>query len=519
MRALVKYLDGISRRRHRRPEHPDRHPAGLRTRRRPEADPQLLPRRSAAKSRARWLRSLRRARPSASAQARRRAHRCAALRPWSRCVSGAARRAAPGSTKPAPRVPGPARRTAASKRRRAEGAAPRVRRQRQPQRQRELQGEQRELQSAAGQLKRAACGSRGVAHREAADALRRVGSGHLRRQPAAARAGRRRGGRCEQQIAALQERSRAVARAPAAQERPLGRVCCAASTLAQHGPLAAAARRRGSATARPGRSPTSATSAAPAAQSIGELRERRARNSPSWRPNRDAKQVELAAIAADEQRNRAGSCCGSRPRASRRWIELARQLAAAAPVARHARARRHSGSQRCSTNSARCWPSRQRRSRRGAAPQRPARPAPSARPAPRRRRRRRPSTDPPAGCRRIAQLRGKLPLPVRGRDHRPLRQPAAHRRRAWMRLPGRACSSAPPPGADVHAVAAGRVVFADWLRGFGNLLVIDHGDGFLSVYGNNETLLANVGDRVAAGDVGGHRSGNTGGNRGRRPIL
>jgi septal ring factor EnvC (AmiA/AmiB activator) len=52
----------------------------------------------------------------------------------------------------------------------------------------------------------------------------------------------------------------------------------------------------------------------------------------------------------------------------------------------------------------------------------------------------------------------------------------------------------------VLAVAAGRVVFADWLRGFGNLLIVDHGEGFLSVYGNNESLLAAVGDRIAGGD-------------------
>jgi septal ring factor EnvC (AmiA/AmiB activator) len=56
-------------------------------------------------------------------------------------------------------------------------------------------------------------------------------------------------------------------------------------------------------------------------------------------------------------------------------------------------------------------------------------------------------------------------------------------------------------GAEVRAVGSGRVVFSDWLRGFGNLLVIDHGDGFLSVYGNNEALLRNVGDPVAVGDI------------------
>jgi septal ring factor EnvC (AmiA/AmiB activator) len=60
-------------------------------------------------------------------------------------------------------------------------------------------------------------------------------------------------------------------------------------------------------------------------------------------------------------------------------------------------------------------------------------------------------------------------------------------------------------------VAAGRVVFADWLRGFGNLIIVDHGEGFLSVYGNNETLLAGIGERVDA-DAVIASVGNTGGN-------
>nr|AUN37360.1 putative lipoprotein [uncultured bacterium] len=54
-------------------------------------------------------------------------------------------------------------------------------------------------------------------------------------------------------------------------------------------------------------------------------------------------------------------------------------------------------------------------------------------------------------------------------------------------------------GAPVQAVAAGRVVFADWLRGFGNLLIVDHGGGFMSLYGNNDALLQKVGAPVEAG--------------------
>ena len=50
-------------------------------------------------------------------------------------------------------------------------------------------------------------------------------------------------------------------------------------------------------------------------------------------------------------------------------------------------------------------------------------------------------------------------------------------------------------------MAAGRVVFSDWLRGFGNLLIIDHGDGYMTLYGNNESLLRQVGDSVKSGDT------------------
>jgi len=56
-------------------------------------------------------------------------------------------------------------------------------------------------------------------------------------------------------------------------------------------------------------------------------------------------------------------------------------------------------------------------------------------------------------------------------------------------------------GQEVRAVASGRVVFADWLRGFGNLLIIDHGKGYLTIYGNNESVLKQVGEPVRTGDA------------------
>lgn len=56
-------------------------------------------------------------------------------------------------------------------------------------------------------------------------------------------------------------------------------------------------------------------------------------------------------------------------------------------------------------------------------------------------------------------------------------------------------------GSEVHAVHHGRVVYADWLRGFGLLLVIDHGDGYMSLYGHNQTLLKEVGEWIGTGEI------------------
>lgn len=56
-------------------------------------------------------------------------------------------------------------------------------------------------------------------------------------------------------------------------------------------------------------------------------------------------------------------------------------------------------------------------------------------------------------------------------------------------------------GADVHAVAVGRVVYADWLRGYGLMIIVDHGGGYMSLYGFNQSLQKSVGEQVASGDT------------------
>ena len=95
----------------------------------------------------------------------------------------------------------------------------------------------------------------------------------------------------------------------------------------------------------------------------------------------------------------------------------------------------------------------------------------------------------------FAQLRGQLRFPVKGSLIGRFGAPRAEGGTIWKGVFIRAVS-----GSDVHAVAAGEVVFSDWLRGYGNLLIIDHGGNYLSVYGNNDALLKVVGDRVVAGD-------------------
>ncbi len=106
----------------------------------------------------------------------------------------------------------------------------------------------------------------------------------------------------------------------------------------------------------------------------------------------------------------------------------------------------------------------------------------------------------------FAALRGRLRLPVKGTVVGRFGTPRPEGGALWKGLFIRAAESA-----EVKAVADGTVVFSDWLRGFGNLLVIDHGDDFLSVYGNNESLLAAVGAGVKNGETVA-TVGNSGGN-------
>jgi septal ring factor EnvC (AmiA/AmiB activator) len=95
----------------------------------------------------------------------------------------------------------------------------------------------------------------------------------------------------------------------------------------------------------------------------------------------------------------------------------------------------------------------------------------------------------------FAKLKGLLRLPVRGELVGRFGSPRPDGGPSWKGLFIRA-----PAGQEVRAVAGGRVVFADWMRGFGNLLILDHGQGYLTIYGNNESVLKALGDTVRSGD-------------------
>lgn len=106
----------------------------------------------------------------------------------------------------------------------------------------------------------------------------------------------------------------------------------------------------------------------------------------------------------------------------------------------------------------------------------------------------------------FASLKGKLKLPVRGEVTNRFGASREDSGISWKGLFIRA-----KEGADVKSVANGRVVFADWLRGFGNLVIVDHGNGYMSLYGNNQAVLKQVGETVHAGDAIAS-VGNSGGN-------
>src|SRR5690606_15050184 len=100
----------------------------------------------------------------------------------------------------------------------------------------------------------------------------------------------------------------------------------------------------------------------------------------------------------------------------------------------------------------------------------------------------------PAGV-RFASLKGRLGFPVRGELVGRFGAQRGDGGTRWRGLFIRAND-----GDGVRVVAAGEVGFSDWLRGYGNLIIVDHGNDYLTIYANNDALLRGVGDRLSGGD-------------------
>jgi septal ring factor EnvC (AmiA/AmiB activator) len=111
----------------------------------------------------------------------------------------------------------------------------------------------------------------------------------------------------------------------------------------------------------------------------------------------------------------------------------------------------------------------------------------------------------------FAQLRGKLAWPVAGAE---VLARFGDTRAGGLKWDGVLLGT--EPGEPVKAVYKGRIVYADWLPGLGLLSIIDHGDGYMSLYGHNQQLYKAVGEEVSAGDAIA-ASGDSGGSN--RPEL
>ncbi len=103
---------------------------------------------------------------------------------------------------------------------------------------------------------------------------------------------------------------------------------------------------------------------------------------------------------------------------------------------------------------------------------------------------------PPRDASPFPQMRGKLPWPIKGRV-----LSAYGSKQYNNRLTSHGMLIQAREGDAVRSIHGGRVVFADWLRGFGFMLIIDHGEGYMSLYGYNQTLNKQPGDWVHGGEV------------------
>ncbi len=101
----------------------------------------------------------------------------------------------------------------------------------------------------------------------------------------------------------------------------------------------------------------------------------------------------------------------------------------------------------------------------------------------------------PKDTRPFKSMRGKLPWPIKGRVAYAF---GSEQIRGKLRRNGMVIRA--NEGNEIKAIHSGRVVFADWLRGYGVLLIMDHGNGYMSLYGHNQSLLREAGDWIHAGE-------------------
>ncbi len=353
-----------------------------------------------------------------------------------------------------------------------------------------LQAEQRDLQQRLARAKKQLAAAE-ASHSEATDALRASeaaisGANRRLRELAAARRD------AERQIADLQDRNRQIVARQGEQERQIGLVLRSQFALLHSSPWHKLL--DGENPGQIGRDLQYLDYIGRAkAQLIGELRAHRDDLAALEDESRQ-RQNELAAIAEEERSNRA--LLLQQQAAHKRTLDrLAKQIGTQRQsIATLERDEHRLGS--LIDQLTRTLAEQARHRERAPAAAAPATPRAA-------------DLEPPANS-AFAQLRGHMALPVQGeiaaRFGSPRRTEAGVAGPTWKGVFIRA-----PAGSEVHAVAAGRVLFADWLRGFGNLLILDHGEGFISVYGNNSTLIRSVGERVGRGDVIAE-VGSTGGN-------
>lgn len=103
---------------------------------------------------------------------------------------------------------------------------------------------------------------------------------------------------------------------------------------------------------------------------------------------------------------------------------------------------------------------------------------------------------PPAVTQPFPKLKGQLLWPINGKVTARYGSSRKVGKLTWQGIMIKTAI-----GKEVISAAGGRVVFSDWLRGFGLLLIIDHGDKYMTLYGNNQSLLKAVGETVSAGEL------------------